>query len=152
MIYRCSNKECDYITEQDEAPARCIVCGSTVEEKQEQELDGREWSLLGVYWLRQGSDGERAVYCFRQAASKGNAWGICNLGWCMESGIGESRDYRQAAWLYEQAAELGYVPAICNLGVFYEEGLGVPKDEEKAAQLYREAADTGFPRAHQKPH
>ena len=73
---------------------------------EEQELDGRQWAALGIYWAeRPEQNGARTLECFRHAAALGNPSGISNLGWCMESGVGTEADPRQAVWLYRQAAD-----------------------------------------------
>ena len=135
MIYKCTNPSCGNLGEGDGLPASCPECGSPVKEIREEEMSGRDWSQLGGFWTRRRDNEKRILACYRRAAAMGDVWGICNLGWCMEAGIGTEADPKQAVWLYEQAAETGYVPALCNLGVCYQEGIGVPRDEGRAIEL-----------------
>ena len=147
MIYKCTNPSCGNLREGDGLPASCPECGSPVKEIREEEMSGRDWSQLGGFWTRRRNNEKRILACYRRAAAMGDVWGICNLGWCMEAGIGTEADPKQAVWLYEQAAETGYVPALCNLGVCYQEGIGVPRDEGRAIELLTDAAEYGYPRA-----
>ena len=147
MIYKCTNPSCGNLGEGDGLPASCPECGSPVKEIREEEMSGRDWSQLGGFWTRRRNNEKRILACYRRAAAMGDVWGICNLGWCMEAGIGTEADPKQAVWLYEQAAETGYVPALCNLGVCYQEGIGVPRDEGRAIELLTDAAEYGYPRA-----
>ena len=147
MIYKCTNPSCGNLGEGDGLPASCPECGSPVKEIREEEMSGRDWSQLGGFWTRRRNNEKRILACYRRAAAMGDVWGICNLGWCMEAGIGTEADPKQAVWLYEQAAETGYVPALCNLGVCYQEGIGIPRDEGRAIELLTDAAEYGYPRA-----
>ena len=144
MIYRCTQEECPCIVEQEERPECCPDCGHTMEPAEEAQLSGREWALLGSYWIEgPARDEARALACFRHSAGMGEACGISNLGWCMENGVGIQADPRQAAWLYEQAALLDYVPAMCNFGFCLQQGIGVGPDIVRAAEWYRRAAEAG---------
>ena len=124
MIYKCTNPSCGCLTEEEAPPALCPECGSSMREIREEEMTGRDWAALGGYWTGLRKNEKRILYCYRMAAAKGNAWGICNLGWCMEAGVGIDADPKQAVWLYEQAAQAGYIPALCNLAACLQEGVG----------------------------
>lgn len=125
----------------------CPRCGQALKERWEEELTGDEWCRLGLYWTEEEpADDEKALACFRRSASLGSGWGTCNLGLCMEQGIGIQPDLRQAVWLYKQAVEMGSVAALCNLGVCLEQGIGTPQDPAGAASLYLAAAEHGSAR------
>ena len=98
MIYRCKDEECRFIADQEEPVLACPLCGEATEIKAEDALAGREWTLLGVWWTEQQDQGAEALRCFRRAAELADPWGICNLGWCLESGVGTDPDPRQACW------------------------------------------------------
>ena len=83
-------------------------------------MTGDDWSALGVFWISRPDRKERGLACFRRSAGMGSGWGTCNLGICMEQGLGVEADPRQAFWLYQQAVEMGSLSAVCNLGVCYE--------------------------------
>ena len=140
MIYRCGNGDCGYISE--EAAVRCPSCGGVLAACAEDALSGDDWTRLGIRHLREktGDGARRAYECLQRAAMGGSAWGVSNLGWCLETGTGTAADPRQAIWLYRQAAELGYHPAFASLGYCYENGIGTAVDEEEAAACYREGA------------
>ena len=128
----------------------CPFCGGEATTMREEELTGKEWTELGVSWLELEPPQDAAgLKCFRKAALLGDPWGICNLGWCMEEGIGTEADPRQAVWLYRQAAELGYTPALCHLGVCLETGNGTVAQPEEAVACYTQAAEDTIPRAMQ---
>ena len=76
----------------------------------------------------------------------GDAWGVSNLGWCMEAGVGVEASPEEAVWLYRQAVEMGFTPALCNLGVCLQRGLGCRPDPEAAAACYQQAAERGYAR------
>ena len=114
MIYRCSNPNCQFLGEGEHLET-CPECGSPLLVIQEGELSGKDWAALGVYAMSpEHRNDARCFECCRNAAKEGELWGICNLGWCYEEGIGVEADPEEAFWLYSQAAEMGYVPAICN--------------------------------------
>ena len=140
MIYKCTNPSCGCLTEEEAPPALCQECGSSMREIREEEMTGRDWAALGGYWTGLRKNEKRILYCYRMAAAKGNAWGICNLGWCMEAGVGIDADPKQAVWLYEQAAQAGYIPALCNLAACLQEGVGTERDIDRAVELLSEAA------------
>ena len=147
MIYRCTERDCEFIAQQQHRPDCCPRCGGMVRAVKEKEMTGQDWTLLGLYWLKKLAGESRAVACFQKAAMEGDAWGICNLGWCNEKGIGLPADPKDALWLYEQAAGMGYAPAWCNLGVCYQEGIGTQVDRKKAIEYFTAAARHNCARA-----
>ena len=148
MIYRCENEQCDYWGESTALPEKCPLCGAALEPVAEQAMTGDDWAALGSGWMdcREEAGKARMVECFRRAAYLGSAWGTCNLGICLEQGIGVEADARQAFWLYQQAMEMGSLNAVCCLGVCHEYGIGTQKNEQIAAAYYKMAAEHGSPR------
>ena len=82
MIYRCKKEDCGCIVEQDEALAACPQCGGMMEKTEEGELNGREWTVLGNFWLEKGGQeaDARGLFCYRQAAARGSLWGHLQPG------------------------------------------------------------------------
>ena len=150
MIYHCNNDGCNYWGEGEERLEHCPQCGGQLQEADEKKMSGDDWCALGIYWVEREDGKERAYQYFRKAAQMGSAWGVCNLGLCMEQGIGVEADPRQAIWLYEQAAEMGSLAALCNLGVCYQSGIGTVEQPNRAAEVYEKAADYGSLRADRK--
>lgn len=60
----------------------------------EGEMTGDDWSALGVFWISRPDGKERGLACFRRSAGMGSGWGTCNLGICMEQGLGVEADPR----------------------------------------------------------
>ena len=106
MIFICTDPSCQAAAE-GETRIRCPRCGKPMKSVSEEALTGDQWCELGIFWRdRQTEEADlRAIECFRQAAKRGSACGISNLGICMEYGFGTKSDIRQAFWLYRQAAE-----------------------------------------------
>lgn len=147
MFYHCSSDKCNKIFEYANTPPLCPYCKHQLQSIDESELSGDDWCSLGVYWHDQEEDhAPKVIAYFRRAAALGSGWGVSNLAWCTEDGIGVARDMRQAFWLYKQAVELDYTPALCSLGVCYEQGNGVKKDPEKAVEYYTNSANRGLVR------
>ena len=76
MIFRCSDQGCGYFGEGPRLQAA------------EGEMTGDDWSALGVFWISRPDGKERGLACFRRSAGMGSGWGTCNLGICMEQGLG----------------------------------------------------------------
>ena len=113
MIFVCTDEHCSTAVESEETFVKCPHCGRTMKEMKEEDLDGVQWSELGIFWRDHRSEeaDRRAFECFKNAAKDGDACGISNLGLCYEHGYGVKVDNRQAYWLYKQAVEYEYVPA-----------------------------------------
>ena len=113
MIFQCKNRKCGYVAEQETLPLCCPECGGAVRELREDRMNGRQWTRLGIFFLEKSSgQAKRAWECFRRAALLGDAWGVSNLGWCMEAGVGVEASPEEAVWLYRQAVEMGFTPAL----------------------------------------
>lgn len=115
MIFRCSDQGCGYFGEGPRLPEFCPRCGKRMLQAAEGEMTGDDWSALGVFWISRPDGKERGLACFRRSAGMGSGWGTCNLGICMEQGIGVEADPRQAFWLYQQAVEMGEPVGRCAI-------------------------------------
>ena len=146
MIFVCIDEFCSTAVESGEMVYKCPNCGKKMKQLKEEELDGVQWSELGIFWRDQKSEeaDKRAFECFKMAAKEGDACGISNLGLCYEHGYGVKVDNRQAYWLYKQAVEYEYVPAYSHLGDCYVFGKGTGIDLEEAFKYYMFAAEHGY--------
>ncbi|MGN7294774.1 peptidoglycan-binding protein [Rhizobium sp. SAFR-030] len=77
------------------------------------------------------------------AAAKGDAQALFEIGSRFTEGRGVTTDLAQAAHWYQLASDRGFSPAKYRLGNLYEKGTGVARDLPKAAGLYEEAARAG---------
>src|SRR5882762_4779348 len=74
-----------------------------------------------------------ALRLYQQAAAKGYAPALFNLGMMNELGNGVAADLAAAFKFYLKAAEQGFGPAQFNVGNMYANGLGVKQDFFDAA-------------------
>ncbi|WP_084473728.1 tetratricopeptide repeat protein [Deinococcus ficus] len=91
-------------------------------------------------------DSVRALASYRQAAAKGDALAMYNLGTVLENGrLGQPKDLVAAFGWYASAADAGNVYAMRALAVSYSRGTGAlgTKDPVQAFGWYRKAADAG---------
>lgn len=79
----------------------------------------------------------------REAAAKGDARALFEIGSRYAEGRGVKEDMAAAAKWYEKAAEGGLAVAQYRIGNFYEKGIGVERDIEKSKTWYRRAAEQG---------
>jgi TPR repeat protein len=84
--------------------------------------------------LRQAHD------CFKDAAGKGDANGLYNLGMCLWRGLGTERNYQAAFNCFRAAAEKGHPEAINNIGAFFRDGTIVDRDAELSAKWFAKSA------------
>ena len=84
--------------------------------------------------LRQAHD------CFKDAAGKGDANGLYNLGTCLWRGLGTERDDMSAFNCFRAAAEKGHPEAINNIGAFFRDGVIVERDAELSAKWFAKSA------------
>lgn len=78
-----------------------------------------------------------------EAAKKGDALALFEIGSRYTDGRGVKTDLAEAAKWYALAADRGLAPAEYRLANFYEKGTGVTRDVEKAKTLYKSAAEKG---------
>lgn len=83
----------------------------------------------------------------RNAALKGDATAVYEVGVRFAEGKGVAQDFGEAAKWLERAANAGVIPATFRLGTLYEKGLVGPKNVDLARELYAKAADRGNAKA-----
>lgn len=98
------------------------------------------------YYGRNGvnRDYDKAREYYEQAANRGHAGALRDLGYLYVAGRGVPKDYDKARRYYEQAAAKGDKYALYNLGLFYEYGRGVEISYFKALSYYEAAAAAGY--------
>ena len=85
-------------------------------------------------------DPEKAVFWYREAATKGNADATFKVGYAYDMGKGVTKDKKAAVRWYRLAASKGSGDAMWNLSAFYEKGLVVRRNCAYAAKLRAKAA------------
>jgi len=85
----------------------------------------------------------QALKAYEQAAARGNALGIYNLGLMYLYGKGLPVDYKKAKDLFTEAAIKEVHEAMNQLGGIYFNGLGQSRDELQALAWYKKAAALG---------
>ena len=90
-------------------------------------------------------DFDMSFLLMREAASKGNANAIFEVGHHFLMGIGVEKNYENAYQWLKMAASSPYynINAMYHLGSLYEQGWGVELDREKAKYWYEKAAESG---------
>ncbi|KAL0252009.1 hypothetical protein GEMRC1_001221 [Eukaryota sp. GEM-RC1] len=111
------------------------------------------------------SNDELAFEGYQEAAERGDAEAMVNLGNCFLNGIGVNKNERQAVYWFLEAlykgnsnarnnlgqtiqwcqihAEIGDELAMTALGVCYHHGEGIQKNHSKAVYWYQQAANLG---------
>lgn len=84
-----------------------------------------------------------ALRYYNQAAARGHAGALYNIGQLAESGHGMTVDRQLAFRSYAKSAELGWPAAQLKLGQMYAAGVGTTRDESAALSWYRKAATGG---------
>ena len=77
---------------------------------------------------------------FKEAAGKGDANGLYNLGMCLWRGLGVERDPQAAFNTFRAAAEKGHPEAINNIGAFFRDGVIVDRDYELSTKWFAKSA------------
>ena len=86
-----------------------------------------------------------AIKYYMDAADRGHAGAMNDLGALFEYGVGVPKNLLTAIVWYERAAELGHAGAMTKLGELSENGIGVPQDFVTARHWYEKAAALGNP-------
>lgn len=102
----------------------------------------RAMNLLGDNYEEQ-EDYDNAVRYFQKAADMGSWDGMCNLGYCYETGHGVILSFKRALELYQQAASEGSTRGMKMVANCYLQGNGVEKDYAQAIKLLEQAAGMG---------
>jgi TPR repeat protein len=84
-----------------------------------------------------------AMKYYLNAADRGHAGAMTDLGGVFEFGTGVPKNLATALVWYERAAELGHAGAMTHLGQLSEHGLDVPQDFANARRWYEKAAALG---------
>jgi len=84
-----------------------------------------------------------AMKYYLDAADRGHAGAMNDLGGVFEYGVGVPKNLTTAIVWYERAAELGHAGAMSHLGQLIENGIGTPQDLAKAKRWYEKAAMLG---------
>ncbi len=95
--------------------------------------------------LSLGNKRLEAIKYYLDAADRGHAGAMNDLGEVFEYGIGVPKNLTTAVVWYERAAELGHAGAMTKLGQLSENGIGVPQDFANARHWYEKAAALGNP-------
>ena len=77
------------------------------------------------------------------AARKGDALALFEVGTLYTDGKGVPSDMKQAASWYQLSADRGFAPAQYRLASMYEKGNGIDRDLAKAKDYYEKAANAG---------
>lgn len=86
---------------------------------------------------------EAGPAALREAAAKGDARALFEIGNRYMEGRGVAADFAKAAGWYEIAANQGFAPAQYRLGNFNEKGLGMARDLDRAKTWYQLSAQQG---------
>jgi TPR repeat protein len=93
--------------------------------------------------LSLGNKPLEAIRHYLDAADRGHAGAMNDLGGVFEYGVGVPKNSATALVWYERAAELGHAGAMNHLGELSENGVGVPQDLADARHWYEKAAALG---------
>ncbi len=104
--------------------------------------ESRYYFQLGHVYETAGQDGE-AVTWFRQAADRGSAQGMTDLGVMYQLGRGVAQSYTEAKSWYDRGAAGGASDAMANLGNLYDAGLGVTEDMVESGRWFERGAALG---------
>jgi hypothetical protein len=109
--------------------------------------DPRAMNNVGLMWAQGVKvpkvDYAEAIRWWKEAARRGYAVSMNNLGLAYANGHGVKQDYQQALKWWEMAAEKGNGWAMNSIGDLYENGLGVTQDYGAAREWYERAAEAG---------
>jgi TPR repeat protein len=93
--------------------------------------------------LSLGNKRLEAIKYYLDAAGRGHAGAMNDLGGVFEYGIGVPKNLATALVWYERAAEFGHSGAMTHMGQLSENGLDVPQDFVNARLWYEKAAALG---------
>ena len=93
--------------------------------------------------LNLAKDYAKSIQSTEQAANKGNARAMSNIGLLYHNGQGVAQDYQTAMSWYKKAADKGNAYAMIGIGFLYSNGYGVAQDYQTAMSWYKKAADKG---------
>jgi TPR repeat protein len=127
-----------------------LTCSaSNARDEPTRDLNGAAEYVAQAKLAEKRLDFAEAISWYEQAARRGDAQSMNELGWIFFGSHDipgrHFQNYPKAASWFQRAADLNYAPAITQLGVMYgaDGSEGVPEDDVKAAQLYLKAATLG---------
>lgn len=119
----------------------------TIQEKITERLEFAEWGEMSEYKKgRAAAESENyaeALDWYKQAAEKGNARAVNNIGVLYARGQGVDQDYGEAMKYYKNAAEMGLAMSMSNIGNLYVYGNGVAPDHNEALRWFKKSAKKG---------
>lgn len=92
-------------------------------------------------------DRSQAVRLLQQAADKGHAEAMLQLGFAYEYGNGIPKDPNEAFRWFRQAADLGLAPAQDRVAYCYDKGFGIARDLDQAIAWCQKSSNQNFPDA-----
>jgi TPR repeat protein len=95
--------------------------------------------------LALGNKRHEAIKYYLNAADRGHAGAMNDLGGVFEYGVGVPKNFATALAWYERAAQLGHTGAMTHLGKLSEDGVEIPQDFALARHWYEQAAALGNP-------
>ncbi len=105
--------------------------------------DVHTMTRLALYY-KALQDYDMMVKYTKDAAAKGDAAAMFNLGVLYCDGTGVPKDTTMAVEYFKKAAQQGHATAKSDLGFLYLNGMGgLPQDYGKAVRLYQEAVKQG---------
>lgn len=122
-----------------EKAAAAAVLAEKKQTKDELFAEGQRW-LTGDGC---DTDVDKAIICFRQAASQGHVEAQYQLSVCYDKGIGVKKSISEAAKWCQMAAYGGHAQAQSEIGYCYEYGQGVVRNIKEAVRWYEIASDQG---------
>src|SRR5262245_27366932 len=93
--------------------------------------------------LSLGNKRLEAIKYYLEAADRGHAGAMNDLGGVFEYGVGVPKNLATALVWYEKAAEFGHAGAMTHMGQLSEDGLEIPQDFANARHWYEKAAALG---------
>src|SRR5215475_12818650 len=93
--------------------------------------------------LSLGNKRLEAIKYYLDAADRGHAGAMNDLGGVFEYGVGVPKNLATALVWYEKAAGFGHADAMTHIGQLSENGLDVPQDFASARHWYEKAAALG---------
>jgi TPR repeat protein len=93
--------------------------------------------------LSLGNKPREAIKYYLDAAERGQAAAMVDLGYMFEQGLGVPKNLATALVWHERAAGLGHAGAMIHLGRLSEDGRDVPQDFAEARRRYEQAAALG---------
>src|SRR5262249_56115676 len=95
--------------------------------------------------LSLGNKRREAIKYYLDAADRGHAGAMNDLGGGFEYGVGVSKNFATALVWYERAAEFGHAGAMTHIGQLSENGLHFPQHFANPTPWYHKTAPPCHP-------